>query len=360
MSVAYTTRSEIATLLATKDVKKIEEIRTYAMETLLSLCGDGVYYRGLVEFSNRCALDCFYCGIRRSNSAVSRFDLEKDEIVDAAVWCAENGYGSLALQSGERASDSFVDFVCDVLKDIKRRTKSDILPNGLGITLSIGEHSEESYQRFYDAGAHRFLLRIETTNRELYRKIHPKEQTLERRIDCLRLLKKVGFQVGTGVMFGLPGQTYEMLADDILFFKEIDVDMIGMGPYISHKDTPLVAMSGEYQITGDDLLRTSLLMIAACRLVLQDVNIAATTALETIDSHGREKGLSFGANVVMPQLTPVGYRKNYLLYDNKPCLAQTKEESRDIFGERVVELGRKVCYNEWGDSLHYKRRSCNE
>lgn len=354
------TREEIAALLSEKDPARIEQIRKFAYQTLIDECGDGVYYRGLIEFSNRCSRDCYYCGIRRSNSTLDRFDLAKSEIVESALWCAENGYGSVVLQSGERSTRSFIDFVTDTVAEIKQRTVSDILPDGLGITLCIGEQSEEDYARLFFAGAHRYLLRIETTNPPLYRRLHPENQQLENRVECLKRLRRVGFQVGTGVMFGLPGQTYEMLADDILFFRDIDVDMLGMGPYIPHSMTPLDSSSGDFMIQGDDLLRVSLLMIAVCRIVLKDVNIAATTALQTIDPRGREKGLWYGANVLMPQLTPSRYRRSYLLYDGKPCQEDTKEECKDCLSARIASVNRTVRYNQWGDSIHYKKRHASE
>ncbi|MDA3901393.1 MAG: [FeFe] hydrogenase H-cluster radical SAM maturase HydE [Spirochaetes bacterium] len=356
MLLKYESRDEIASLLSEQDPGKIEIIRSAAHEVLVRECGDGVFYRGLIEFSNNCRSDCYYCGIRCSNGDVNRFDLTKDEIVESALWCAENGYGSVVLQSGENSSESFISFVCDTVSTIKKRSVSDRLPDGLGITLCVGEQSEEDYKRFFEAGAHRYLLRIETTNPDLFRSIHPEDQTLEHRIECLKRLRRTGFQVGTGVMFGLPGQNYEMLADDILFFKAMDIDMIGMGPYIPHSATPLITRKRQFKIVGDALLTVSLLMIAACRLVLKDINIAATTALQTIDPQGREKGLSFGANVIMPQLTPVDYRKSYLLYDNKPCLEDTKEDCRNCLSRRIEGVNRVIRYNEWGDSPHFMRR----
>lgn len=354
--IKYDTRDNIASLLSENNPKQVELIRKMAHDVLLENCGSGVYYRGLIEFSNRCVSDCYYCGIRRSNADVNRFDLTMDEIVDSALWCAKNGYGSIVLQSGENSSRDFIDFVCRAVETIKKRSVSEELPNGLGVTLCIGEQSEADYARLFAAGAHRYLLRIETSNRELFKTIHPEAQSFDNRVECLRRLKRTGFQVGTGVMYGLPGQTYQMLADDILFFKGMDIDMLGMGPYIRHSSTPLKKNENQFIIEGDDLLRVSLLMIAACRLVLKDINIAATTALQTIDPTGREKGLSFGANVVMPQLTPVDYRKSYLLYDNKPCQEDTKEECKNCLSARVGSVGREVHYNEWGDSPHFKRK----
>ena len=254
------------------------------------------------------------------------------------------------MQSGERTDKSFVDFVEDVLKDIKIKTVSDKLPQGLGITLCVGEQSYDVYQRFFAAGAHRYLLRIETTNPELYSKIHPPEMSLENRKKCLRDLKDIGYQVGTGVMIGIPGQTIHDLANDILFFKEYDIDMIGMGPFIVHHQTPMK----DAVVNKKEVFELALRMIEATRLFLQDVNIAATTALQAMDPLGREKGLQYGANIVMPLITPTRVRKDYQLYDDKPCVDEQSSDCRSCLLKRIESVGRTVGFNEWGDSNHFK------
>jgi biotin synthase len=228
------------------------------------------------------------------------------------------------------------------------------MPKGLGITLSVGEQSVETYKRFYAAGAHRYLLRIETSNPELYAAIHPAGQDFLTRVKALSDLKKAGFQVGTGVMIGLPGQTEEDLADDLLFFQEMDVDMIGMGPYIVHGDTPMAAWSNVSDRTPKERFDLALRMIAATRLLLRDANIAAATALQAIDPVGREEGLRWGANIIMPQVTPLEVRHDYLLYDNKPCLDESAEHCRSCLAARIGSIGREVGYDSWGDSWHYK------
>ncbi|MCP4123358.1 MAG: radical SAM protein, partial [Bacteroidetes bacterium] len=228
---------------------------------------------------------------------VGRYTLPREEIVQSAIWCAEQGYGSVVLQSGERRDPQFVDFVENVIKEIKEKTISEKLPDGVGITLSVGEHDKESYERFFKAGAHRYLLRIETTDNKLFKELHPEIQKLEKRKECLDYIEECGFQVGTGVMIGIPGQTIRMLAEDVLFFMDKDIDMIGMGPYIVHNQTPMASKS---MMDKDPLLQLSLNMIAVCRIVLKDINIAATTALQAIIHDGRERGLSYGANVTMP------------------------------------------------------------
>ncbi|MFP4013763.1 MAG: [FeFe] hydrogenase H-cluster radical SAM maturase HydE [Chitinispirillaceae bacterium] len=350
-------RNDIIRLLVSTDTQEIELIRKEAEDVLLTQCGSEVFYRGLIEFSNVCTCDCLYCGIRKSNTGVKRYTLSGNEMVSAAVWCAEQGYGSVVLQSGERRDAHFVELVESVVKEIKSQTVSQVLPHGLGITLCCGEQSSEVYKRWFSAGAHRYLLRIESSAPELFSTIHPPSQRLESRIECLRSLKEIGFQVGTGVMIGLPGQSVEHLADDILFFRDLDVDMIGMGPYIVHSDTPMKSHLHYYNEKKEWVFQKSLLMIAATRLVLRDVNIAATTALQTMKHDGREQGLRFGANVIMPQLTPQEVRENYLLYEGKPCLDESAEQCRFCLQNRVQSVDRVVGFNKWGDSKHWTRRN---
>jgi len=348
----YTER-DIETLLSLKNPEEIEMLRQRANEVLNLHVGDSVYYRGIIEFSNLCALDCHYCGIRKSNRQVDRYSLDRETVISSAKWCAEQGYGSVVLQSGERRDPAFVDFVEDLIREIKRTTVSGKLPNGVGITLSVGEQSFETYKRFFEAGAHRYLLRIETTDEELYQTLHPASQKLEDRILCLDYLKEAGFQVGTGVMIGSPGQKTAMLARDILFFRDRDIDMIGMGPYLVHNQTP---MASKGQMDKEDLLQLSLNMIAVCRIVLKDVNIAATTALQAVVPDGRERGLSYGANVTMPNITPTEVRSSYKLYEGKPCMDEGRQECKSCLLGRVRSIGRDVAFDQWGDSKHYAIR----
>jgi biotin synthase len=350
-------RRDVVELLSATAPDKIELIRARAEKVLLTEgTGAAVFFRGLIEFSNVCVNDCDYCGIRRSNGHVRRYTLSEEEIAGAARWCDEQGYGSVVLQSGERRDEEFVSFVERVVRRIKAESRSERLPDGLGVTLSLGEQEPEAYRRFFDAGAHRYLLRIETTSPDLYKRIHPPRQTLRRRTACLASLKEIGFQVGTGVMIGLPGQTVGDLADDILFFRDRDVDMIGMGPYIVHRDTPMSVYEQEIGARRAEILRRSLLMIAAARIVLRNVNIAATTALQAIDPTGREEGLRFGANVIMPQATPLRVRRDYLLYEGKPCLDETPDHCRGCLTMRIESVGRKAALGAWGDPLHFSIR----
>ena len=344
-------REDKIRLLGATDPRTVEMIRRAAHDVLLSRCGKNVYYRGLIEISNICSRDCLYCGIRRSNSKVKRYELAIEDIVEKARWCAAQGYGSLVLQSGERSDENFVNLVAEAVRRIKSATTGGKLPRGLGITLCVGEQTRESYQKFFDAGAHRYLLRIETSNQELFSKIHPPGQKLESRLNCLKLLREIGFQVGTGVMIGLPGQTTEHLADDLEFFVRQDIDMIGMGPFIPNEDTPL------WDSPRPDEKRRillSLLMIALARLSMPDINIASTTALRAMDVEGQEKGLLFGANVIMPVLTPVTVRGDYLLYPGKPFLCE--ENGLALLEKKISEAGRTIGFDEWGDSLHALKR----
>ncbi len=343
---------DLAALLSLTDPEQIEQLRQRAEAMTLQQVGHRVYFRGLLEFSNRCALNCLYCGIRRDNDAVARYTLSLEDIRHGARRVAERGWGSLVLQSGENASAANVDFICNAVRCIKEDTRSSRLPSGLGITLSAGVYSIDVYRQFFAAGAHRYLLRVETTDADLFARIHPADQTLAERVQALEDLRAAGFQVGTGVMIGLPGQTCRMLARDVLFFKEMDVDMVGMGPYQPHRDTP---MAGLPIISAEERLALALRMIAVTRLVLKNVNIASTTALEALSPSGRELGISFGANVAMPNVTPGSERRKYQLYDGKPCLDEAADESGIALRQKIESLGRIVGIDEWGDS----RRFCD-
>lgn len=345
-------KEDIIELLSAEKLSDIELLRKHAETVLLEERGDQVYFRGLVEFSNICKNDCYYCGIRKGNNKVRRYSLSDEQVLDAAMWCAQQGFGSIVLQSGERNDAGFVDTVERLVYKIKEKTVSKELPDGLGVTLCVGEQTPQTYKRFFDAGAHRYLLRIETSSEELFSKLHPACQKIQPRIDCLKSLKEIGFFVGTGVMIGFPGQTIENLADDVLFFKKIGVDMVGMGPYIPHIDTPL----GQSVSLNHDNLSLSLKMIAITRLVLRNVNIASTTALQAIKDDGRELGLKFGANVVMPQLTPQEVRKEYMLYNGKPCIEESHGDCSSCLKKRVMSLGRVVSTNIWGD----RNRACEK
>lgn len=346
-------KSQILRLLSTENPIEIEQLRQKARGLTLQHCGEKVYLRGLIEFSNCCINDCYYCGIRKSNYKISRYFLTEDEILECANFALKSGYGSIVLQSGERNDSKFIDFLCRTIEKIKKETKSVILPNGLGITLCVGEQGPKAYRKFFDAGAHRYLLRIETTNKELFEQIHPKDISYDRRMECLYTIKEVGFQLGTGVMIGLPNQTLEDLADDLIFFRKIDADMIGMGPYIVHKDTPMQKYSNYFFENKRKIYQIALKMISVARIYLKNVNIASTSALQALYPFGREEGLRYGANVIMPQVTPVNVRKDFILYDGKPCIDEFANDCLDCIVKRIVSIGGKVGFNEYGDSPHF-------
>ncbi|TRX64290.1 [FeFe] hydrogenase H-cluster radical SAM maturase HydE [Carboxylicivirga sp. M1479] len=345
------TKNDLSYLLSLKNEERDFFLRGVGNKYVETL-GKKVFFRGLVEFSNYCTKDCYYCGIRKSNSNAERYEIDDKAIVEAAIFAHENKYGSLVLQAGERSDTAFTERITKLLKEIKSVTKGE-----LGITISLGEQSEETYQEWFDAGAHRYLLRIESSKRDLYYQIHPedKKHDFETRINCLKTLQKIGYQTGTGVMIGLPFQSYDDLAEDLLFFKSMNVDMVGMGPFIEHTETPLY----EHKDALWPIQRrfdVSLNMIAALRLLMPDINIAAATALQAIDPMGREKALRYGANVIMPNITPTANRKDYTLYENKPCTDEGAEDCSNCLGIRVEMAGREIGYNEWGDSKHFFKR----
>lgn len=311
------------------------------------------YFRGLLEFSNICAKNCFYCGIRRSNGKVDRYFLTDDEVLEQVKYAIDNGFASIVMQSGERTDKKFTNQVTDLLEKIKNLNKG----RELGITLSMGEQSEEVYRQWFEAGANRYLIRIEASNRNLYSKMHPDNDlhSYDKRLEAIKLLQRVGYQTGTGVMIGLPFQTLEDLADDLLFMQYHDIDMVGMGPYIEHQDTPLYAHRDKL-LPLKERFELSLKMVAILRIMMKDINIAATTAMQTIDPIGREKAIKAGANVIMPNLTPVKYREGYLLYEDKPCIDEEASECKTCLEARIAMSGDEIGYDEVGTSLHYTKR----
>lgn len=302
--------------------------------------GKDVYIRGLIEFTNYCKNDCLYCGIRRSNKNCDRYRLSGEEIIA----CCEEGYRlgfrTFVLQGGE---DGFYtdEKLCSIISHIKSE-----FPD-CALTLSIGEKSRESYEAYFRAGADRYLLRHETADFQHYGKLHPKELSAKNRQRCLWDLKEIGYQVGTGFMVGSPFQTAENLADDMLFIKALQPDMVGIGPFISHKDTP-------FKDEKSGTLELTLFMLGLIRLTLPKALIPATTALGTISPDGREKGLLAGANVVMPNLSPVSVRKKYLLYDNKICTGDESAQCRMCLERRVASTGYKIVVSR-GDSAAFIR-----
>lgn len=318
--------------------------------------GNRVYFRGLVEFSNICLKNCLYCGIRHDNILVRRYSLSENEIYAAARFAAENNYGSLVLQSGEVETENFTRHVEKILSGIHKATGGR-----LRITLSCGEQGTDSYRRWHNSGAHRYLLRIESSNPELYRKLHPHDglHRFERRMECLHNLQDIGYQVGTGVMIGLPFQTLDDLAGDLLFMRQFDIDMVGMGPYLEHEQTPLIAFRNQL-LPGEERFQLTLKMIAVLRILMKDINIAATTALQAIDKQGREKAIKIGANVIMPNITPGKYRNDYLLYQNKPCTDESAVDCTTCLEARISLADNEIAYGEWGDSEHFRKKGTRD
>ena len=317
------TREEIVRLLGDSSID--EELFAAADRVRKQYVGDEVHLRGLIEFSNYCQQNCLYCGLRRENTQVTRYRLSPDEIVNFAQKAASYGYKTIVLQSGE---DPY--YTVERMKEIIRRIKE----LGVAVTLSIGEKTLEEYEEYRKAGADRYLLRIETTDRNLYQDLDP-GMSWEHRVQCLKILKEQGWEVGTGSMVGLPGQSLETIAEDILFFQSIDADMIGIGPFIPNPQTPLAAEKG-------DNFPLSRKVLAIIRLLLPDSNIPATTAMEALNPEGRILALKSGANVVMPNVTEGEYRGLYVLYPGKICINDTPGHCRSCITGKIQSIGRSV------------------
>lgn len=307
--------------------------------------GRYTYLRGLIELSNICRKDCLYCGIRCSNKNTERYTLTDSEVIECAIKAYESNYGSIVIQAGENQSKEFILKIERLLKTIKKLTN-----NSLAITLSLGEQTHETLSRWRDAGAERYLLRIETSSEELFRKIHPDNElhSFDTRIKAIESLRELSYQLGSGVMIGLPFQTVQDLAHDLIWLRDMDIDMCGMGPYLEHKETPLYEFKDKLKSLEWRKTMT-LKMIASLRILMPTINIAATTALQSIDPAAREKAMRIGANVVMPNLTPKSARSSYKLYENKPT------DETKLF-DMIENAGDKVCFGVSGTSKHYRSR----
>ncbi|HJZ39737.1 MAG TPA: [FeFe] hydrogenase H-cluster radical SAM maturase HydE [Bacteroidales bacterium] len=348
-------RDEIVYLLGLQGTEKTR-LFEHAARIKEEFVGRKVYFRGLIEFSNICLKNCLYCGIRHDNATVNRYNLTDTEILDAARYAYENNYASLVLQSGEVETGNFTRRIEKLMHKIDR------LSNGkLRVTLSCGEQDKDTYRRWFEAGVQRYLLRIESSNPELYRKLHPQDGRHDhaRRLKCLFSLQEIGFQVGTGVMIGLPFQTLDDLAGDLLFMQQFDIDMVGMGPYLEHEHTPFFGFQQQL-LPREERFQLSLKMIAVLRIMMKDINIAATTALQAIDKMGREKAIMIGANVIMPNITPGKYRDDYLLYQNKPCTDENADDCKACLETRIALADNEIAYGEWGDSVHFRNRGTRD
>ncbi|WFR60258.1 [FeFe] hydrogenase H-cluster radical SAM maturase HydE [Anaerocolumna sp. AGMB13025] len=321
-------KEEFVELLSGYTEEDTEYAREKAAKTANQYFDNKVYTRGLIEFTNYCKNDCYYCGIRRSNTNVVRYRLSDEDILSCCEQGYELGFRTFVLQGGEDLRYSDEDMI-RIISSIKKNYPD------CALTLSIGEKSYDSYLAFYKAGADRYLLRHETANEEHYRKLHPASLSLQVRKQCLRDLKAIGYQVGTGFMVGSPYQTADNLAEDLLFIKELSPAMVGIGPYLPHHDTPFAEeKQGSMELT--------LFLISILRLMIPNALIPATTALGTIHPLGREKGIMSGANVVMPNLSPVSVRKQYELYDNKICTGEEAAECRFCLQNRMHQIGYEI------------------
>ena len=316
---------QFAEIMRLENKEDLEYLRQTAREVADNVYGKKVYVRGLIEFTNYCKNDCYYCGIRHSNKEADRYRLTDEQIMECCHAGYELGFRTFVLQGGE---DPYYtdDRICSIVGQIKN-TYPDC-----AVTLSIGEKAKESYRKYFEAGADRYLLRHETANDCHYRKLHPSELTLEHRKNCLWELKEIGYQVGAGFMVGSPGQTLETLYDDMRFIKELEPHMVGIGPFIPQHATP-------FKDENPGTLEDTLKLLSIIRLIHPQVLLPATTALGTIHPLGREKGILAGANVVMPNLSPVSVRKKYELYDNKICTGDEAAECRNCLQGRMRKIG---------------------
>jgi biotin synthase len=324
---------ELARWLRERDPRRLEQLWARADEVRREHVGDDVHLRGLVELSNHCVRQCHYCGLRAGHLTLPRYRMNADEVLACADQARAWGFGTVVLQAGEDPGLGS-DWIAEVVRRIKAAT-------GLAVTLSLGERAPREFESWREAGADRYLLRFETSDAGLFRAIHPGHAGRSR-LSCLDELRSLGYEVGSGIMVGLPGQSYASLIDDLMLFREHDLDMIGIGPFIAHPNTPLGSVEHEpAEVPADELMTT--IMMALARLACPQANIPSTTALATLDvAQGRELGLRRGANVVMPNVTPAKYRSLYEIYPSKACLFETAEPCAAHARRRIESIGRRV------------------
>jgi biotin synthase len=324
------TVDDLETLLSADDPAQDAALFEAANRVRAEAMGPGVHLRALIEFSNHCSGGCQYCGLRAKNSDLQRYRMEPDEIVAAAQKALELGYKTIVLQSGE---DRW--FSREIVADLARRIKA---LGDIALTLCLGERPREDYAAWKEAGADRYLVRIESSNRALDERLHP-GMSFDNRLRCLRDLRELGYQVGSGVLVGLPEQTTRMLAEDLLFLRDLKADMVGMGPFIPHEQTPLAQVP---QGSVEMVLR----MMALTRLLLPHCYVVSTTALGTLDAQGRERGLQAGGNVMMPNCTPRKYRAMYEIYPNKICVDEEPDQCRGCLTGRIHSIGREIAEDQ--------------
>jgi biotin synthase len=322
---------EYKQLLTSLTKEEQEYLFLNAREVAQEQFSNGIFIRGLIELTNYCKNDCYYCGIRRSNDKAQRYRLTKEEVLESCEEGYRLGFRTFVMQGGE--DDSYTPKVMvDIIKSIREKYPD------CAITLSLGEKDYDTYKQYYDAGANRYLLRHESINAEHYASLHPQGMTIQTRSECLFNLKKIGFQTGSGIMVGSPNQTIDNIVEDILFLEELQPQMIGIGPYLPYKDTP-------FKDKEKGSLELTLIVVAILRLMHPYALIPSTTALATIADDGRDKGILAGANVVMPNLSPIRFRKKYLLYNDKACMDDEAAESLASLQKRLEKIGYTISYD---------------
>lgn len=330
-----------------------QELFRLSRQTKESVFSKRIWLRGIIEFSNICQNNCYYCGIRKVNRKQERFKMNKNEILDCLKFIDKANYGSVVYQSGELTSEKFKNYLLEVVEITHQKYPR------LGITVSCGELDYEFLKQLKKAGATRYLLRIETSNPKLYVKLHPRNMSWQRRLECLRNLQKLNYQVGTGIMTGLPSQTMEDLINDLKFFVDNKFDMFGIGPYVIHKDTLLGKdrkIQEWWQKNKEKNFNIFLNFLAILRILLPNVNIAAATACDVFDPLGRIKVLRISGNVIMPSVTPRDYRRKYLLYENKPCVDENAGKCQGCIQEKINQAGLKIIFGKQGNSPFYYQK----
>ena len=332
------TNVELKELIENINDEDLKYLNTLARKVADEIYGKDVYVRGLIEFTNYCKNNCYYCGIRAENKNAERYRLDKTQILECCKSGYELGFRTFVLQGGE---DMYFtdDMICDIVSEIRKNYPD------CAITLSIGEREKESYQKYFNAGANRYLLRHETADKEHYQKLHPEKMSFDNRIKCLENLKEIGYQTGCGFMVGSPYHTTVCFVKDLRFIKNFEPEMVGIGPYLSHKDTPFLDKP-------NGSVRLTLMLLSIIRLLLPSVLLPATTALGTAKADGRELGILAGANVVMPNLSPVKVRKKYSLYDNKICTGEEAAECRFCLSNRMKSIGYNIVTSR-GDNIKF-------
>ncbi len=324
--------NEIVNIIKSKDLKETNELFNLADEVRKKQMGEGILLRGIIEFSNNCKNTCAYCGLNKNNKNLERYTMTMEEILESVAVVKSYNIKTVVLQSGEEDSID-PEFVSDMVKKIKSIFD-------MSITLSCGEKDYKTYSQWKNAGADRYLLKIETSNKTLYEKFH-KDMSFENRVSCLKMLKELDYEVGSGIIVGLKGQSAEDLANDILFFKNMDFDMIGIGPFIPHPETPL-----KEEKKGD--LDMTLKMIALTRIITLNSHIPATTALGSLEKDYRLDGLKCGANVLMPNFTPIKYKKLYEIYPGKRCITEAQGACANCMEGMAKKVGRRIDYSKGG------------